>query len=195
MDEAGLPCASARYGLAEAIRETLVAAGYVAIGYDHFALPDDPIAVAARAGALKRNFQGFAETSCEALIGMGPSAISTLPQGYAQNEPEVGAWREAVTAGALATKRGRALTDEDRRRREIIVRLLCDCTLDLDAFGGAREFADEMRKLAPMARDGLVHIDGARITIPGHARPFARLAAQAFDAYRDGAAARHSRAV
>lgn len=195
MDEAALPGAAARFELAETIRDALAAAGYIAIGYDHYALPDDPIAVAAHAGALTRNFQGFVETESEALIGLGPSAISTLPQGYAQNEPEVGAWRKAVLAGVFATKRGRALTGEDRWRRTLIMRLLCDFALDLDDFGGAGRFAGELGELAPLARDGLVRVEGALLTIPDEARPFARLVAQAFDAYRETGAARHSRAV
>lgn len=145
--------------------------------------------------ALERNFQGFVESQCDALIGLGPSAISTLAQGYAQNEPEVGAWRAALQAGRLATRRGRALTAEDKLRRALIMRLLCDFELDLTAFGGACAFTEELRALAPLSRDGLVRIDGERLAIPGEARAFARLVAQAFDAYRDTGAARHARAV
>jgi oxygen-independent coproporphyrinogen-3 oxidase len=195
MDEAALPGVAERHALAETIRDVLAGAGYVAIGYDHYALPDDPIAIAAREGVLTRNFQGFVEQACEVLIGLGPSAISTLPQGYAQNEPEVGAWRKTVLAGRLATIRGRTLTDEDRSRRDLIMRLLCDFELDLEPFGGAAVFARELDELAPLAQDGLVRIDGARLTIPGDARPFARLVAQVFDAYRELGAARHSRAI
>ncbi|MEZ5996259.1 MAG: oxygen-independent coproporphyrinogen III oxidase [Hyphomonadaceae bacterium] len=195
MDEAALPGTAARFDLAEIIRDALAGAGYVAIGYDHYALPDDPIAIAAREGVLERNFQGFVEGQGAALIGLGPSAISTLPQGYAQNEPEVGAWRNAVLAGGFATKRGRALTAEDRWRRDLIMRLLCDFDLDLAAFGGAGAFGPELAALAPLARDGLVRIADGRLSIPDAARPFARLVAQAFDAYREGGAARHSRAV
>jgi oxygen-independent coproporphyrinogen III oxidase len=195
MDEAALPGAAERFELAETIRDGLVSAGYVAIGYDHYALPDDPIAAAVRAGGLTRNFQGFAETQCDALIGLGPSAISTLPRGYAQNQPEIGAWRKAVQAGGFASKRGRALSEDDRRRREIIMRLLCDFTLDLGPFGGARAFAAELGSLASLARDGLVRIAGDTVSIPDEKRAFARLVAQAFDAYCEAGAARHSRAV
>ncbi len=75
------------------------------------------------------------------------------------------------------------------------MRLLCDFTVDLDDFGGVEAFDATLRDLAPLARDGLVRIEGARLTIPEDARPFARLVAQAFDAYREVGAARHSRAV
>lgn len=195
MSEGALPGAADRLALADAIRETLEALGYVAIGYDHYALPEDPIAVAAAGGALSRNFQGFVEGECDALIGMGPSAISTLPQGYAQNEPEIGAWKSRIASGALATKRGRLLTDEDKIRRALIMRLLCDFQVDLAQFGGRDRYALELQRLAAPAQDGLVRIEGSRIVVPEAARPFARVVAEAFDSYREAGEARHSRAV
>ena len=195
INEAALPDAQARFALAEAIRAALEQEGYLAIGYDHYARPDDPIASAAQDKTLQRNFQGFVASRCDALVGLGPSAISTLPQGYAQNEPEVGAWRAAVRGGRFATKRGRALSSEDRLRRALIMRLLCDFEIDLAAYGGADAFADALSTLAPLAADGLVRIEGALVSIPDLARPFARLVAQAFDAHRDRDGARHARAV
>lgn len=195
IDTASLPGASARHALAEAIRATLADAGYVEIGYDHYARADDPIARAAQHGVLNRNFQGFVEASCDALIGLGPSAISTLPQGYAQNEPEVGAWRAAVSAAHFATKRGVALSAEDVGRREMIMRLLCDFELDLADYGGVAAFSSELAELAPLAGDGLVEIQQGRLRIPPSTRAFARLVAQAFDLYRNREAARHSAAV
>lgn len=195
IDNAALPGAAARHALAETIRETLAAGGYVEIGYDHYARPDDPIAIAAQGGALERNFQGFVEASCDALIGLGPSAISTLPRGYAQNDAEVGAWRAAVMDSGVAIKRGRGLTEDDRRRRDLIMRLLCDFGLDLTDHGGLAAFPEALPELQALAADGLIQLNGEHITIPQTGRAFARLAAQAFDAYRDTGAARHSRAV
>lgn len=195
IDSAALPDASARHALAEALRETLAGAGYVEIGYDHYARAEDPIAMAAKGGALQRNFQGFVESTCDALIGFGPSAISTLPQGYAQNAAEVGAWRAAVMESGFAVKRGRGLTENDRLRRDLIMRLLCDFELDLADRGGLAAFPEALPELRALAADGLVELSDDRITIPQIGRAFARLAAQAFDAYRDTGSARHSRAV
>jgi oxygen-independent coproporphyrinogen-3 oxidase len=195
IDSAALPDASARHALAEALRETLAGAGYVEIGYDHYARAEDPIAVAAKGGALQRNFQGFVESTCDALIGFGPSAISTLPQGYAQNAAEVGAWRAAVMESGFAVKRGRGLTENDRLRRDLIMRLLCDFELDLADRGGLAAFPEALPELRALAADGLVELSDDRITIPQIGRAFARLAAQAFDAYRDTGSARHSLAV
>jgi oxygen-independent coproporphyrinogen-3 oxidase len=192
IDASALPGTAARLDLAETIAETLRAAGYVPIGYDHYALPGDPIARAARTGQLQRNFQGFVESVCDALIGLGPSSISTLPQGYVQNQANVSDWALMVNAGLFATQRGRALSVEDRERRELIMRLLCDFELDL---GAPEKFSRELAELAPLVQDGIVNIHGGKISVPLDARPFARVVAQVFDAYREDGAARHSRAV
>jgi len=192
IDEATLPETERRFELAEVINETLRAAGYVAIGYDHYALPDDPIACAARESRLHRNFQGFVESECDALIGLGPSSISTLPQGYAQNEPNVSDWQVKVARGLIATHRGRALSPEDRERRDLIMRLLCDFELRLDA---PEKFRNELADLAPLIRDGIVEVGNGKISVPPAARPFARIVAHVFDSYRLDGAARHSRAV
>jgi oxygen-independent coproporphyrinogen-3 oxidase len=195
IDEAALPGAAERLEQAEAMRTALVDAGYVEIGFDHYAQPDDPMAVASAEGRLQRNFQGYVCDEAAALIGLGASSISSMPQGYAQNAPEVGAWGRAIAAGQFATVRGRAVTDEDRRRRAIIERLLCDFALDLSEFGGWTGLEDAHAALLDLAADGLCTVQALRVDMPEAARPFVRLVAQAFDAYRPASAARHSRAV
>ncbi|MEZ6023004.1 MAG: oxygen-independent coproporphyrinogen III oxidase [Hyphomonadaceae bacterium] len=193
--EDALPGAAARFDQAEAARTALEALGYVAIGLDHFALPRDELARAAREGGLRRSFQGYVVHEAEAIIGMGPSAISTLPQGYAQNISEPGGWAAAIAADTLAVARGHALTPEDRIRRRLIEQIMCDFEGDLAPLGGAAACAPELSTLAPLIADGLVRVEGDRVVLAQAARPFCRLVGLAFDAYAQQAAARYSRAV
>lgn len=190
-----LPTSEQRVEQADTIRAEMLAAGYRAIGFDHFAWPDDSLAVAARRGKLHRNFQGYVDDPCSALIGVGASSISTLPQGYAQNASEVGAWMRAVIEGQLPIVRGRALTDEDRVRRALIDHLLCQFGVDLNAFGGVERYRDELERLKVLRADGLVRIDGAHITMTPEARPLVRVVAKIFDAYAADSGARHSNSV
>src|SRR6185369_4789497 len=113
IDEASLPDATLRQALARDAAEIIEGAGYRPIGLDHFALPDDPLARALEDGTLRRNFQGYTTDRAETLIGLGPSAISAFPQGYAQNAADISLWSRAIDAGHLATQRGLALDDED----------------------------------------------------------------------------------
>lgn len=196
IDEAVLPDAAARLELAGMIAERLLRAGHVRIGLDHFARPSDPLARA----SVKRNFQGYTVDAAEALIGLGASAISRLPQGYAQNAVSVADYEKRVARGGLATARGRALTDDDRMRAHVIERLMCDLRFseaDLDArFGpAARPLIEQARRLGDEDADGLIAPtpDGFRVTERG--RPFVRSVCARFDAYLDTSAARHAQGV
>jgi oxygen-independent coproporphyrinogen-3 oxidase len=198
IDESTLPGVAERLRQAEAARELMIAAGYAAIGLDHFAEPTDSLALAARGGRLRRNFQGYTVDAADALIGIGASAIGRLPQGFVQNAPAVGAHARAVAAGRFATVKGIALTPEDRLRGHVIERLMCDFEADVGAAragADAIDFSAEIEALAPLRGEGLVEIDGARIRITESGRPFVRLVAAAFDAYLPRGPARHSRAV
>lgn len=189
-----LPDAVARMEQAEAAERALLAAGYVAIGLDHFARPDDPMAVAARSGALRRNFQGYTTDTAPVLLGLGSSAIGALPGGYAQNLPDERAWLAAVTADRLPVARGLALTEEDRLRRGIIEAVMCELKLDLRAVPEAvRESA--AARLAPLLRDGLAAIEDGTLRVTEAGRRFVRHVAACFDARLGAAAARHSSAV
>lgn len=200
IDESALPDAVERLELSRAAAERLAERGWVAVGLDHFALPDDPLAKAARTGRLRRNFQGYTTDTAPALLGFGASAISTLPHGYAQNTVQIRAYRQAVASGALPVVRGIALTADDRVRGAVIERLMCDLAVDLDAVcraqgANASGFAAELETLTPLVRDGLVRVDGRRVSVPEEARPFLRLTCAAFDRHFDPAASRHARAV
>jgi oxygen-independent coproporphyrinogen-3 oxidase len=200
IDEAALPEAGERRAQAAEAANALVAAGYQAIGIDHFALPDDPLAVAARAGTLHRNFQGYTTDQADALIGLGSTSIGRTPQGYVQNISETGAWARAVMAGRLPVAKGHLLTNEDRARAQVIEELMCQGVADLTAAGGA--FGqdagwcdDALDRLDDMVRDRLVKIEGETLRLADQARPLARVAAAAFDTYFQSARARHSVAV
>lgn len=195
IDAAALPGANERLAQAEAARGMLIALGYVPIGLDHFALPDDALAQAAATGQLRRNFQGYTTDNADALIGLGASAIGRLPQGFAQNAPDIAGYARAIEAGQFATGRGIALTEDDRRRGRIIERLMCDFAADLDAVAPGEAFSDALAALRPLAEDQLVRIAGRRIVVTESGRPFVRLVAAAFDAYLGRGTARHSRAV
>ena len=103
------------------------------VGIDHFARAGDGLAVAQKAGKLRRNFQGYTDDTAPALIGLGASSISRFPQGYAQNHPATAAYAAQVRYGRLATVRGISLSAEDQLRAEIIERLMCDFWVDIDA--------------------------------------------------------------
>ncbi len=195
IDDATLPDASERLEQARVAAETFAGFGYRAVGLDHFALPEDELCIAASAGRLHRNFQGYTADDADALIGLGASAIGKLPQGFVQNAPDLGGYTRSIGAGRFATVKGLALSDEDRLRSAIIERLMCDLALDLEEFGGAEGFAKEIETLQPLAAQGLITIEGARIAVTEIGRPFIRIAAAAFDAYLSAGTKRHSIAV
>lgn len=199
IDTAGLPGPMERLAQAETARDALIAAGYAAIGLDHFASPDDALAIAARKGALHRNFQGYTDDDADALIGIGASSIGRLPQGFAQNAPDVGGYTRAIAAGRLATIKGIAISDEDHVRGRIIERLMCDLAVDLGAIADdcavGDRFAHELDALRPLQQQGLVEVAHERIVITDRGRPFVRLVAATFDAHLPGSTARHSVSV
>ena len=184
IDEAALPGLSERLQQAQVAAETLGGLGYQAVGLDHFALPGDELAVAAREQRLHRNFQGYTVDDADALIALGATAIGKLPQGFVQNAPDVAGYARAVAGGKFATVKGIALSDDDRLRAGIIERLMCDLELDLETVaGGPQRFATELAALHALAEEGLVRIEGAHIAVTEIGRPFVRIAAAVFDAY------------
>ena len=197
---ADLPDGESRHEQAEVMARLLTGAGYVRIGLDHFALPDDPMALALSQGRLRRNFQGYTTDPCEALIGFGASAIGKLPQGYIQNEVVIGRYAERIADGMLPTRRGYRLTPEDRLRAELIERVMCDLTVDIDAICAqhrvdAQVLAPSRRKLGQLAQEGLVAFDGSRVLLPDNARLLVRKVASVFDAHLDQPQRQYSRAV
>ena len=199
IDETALPDAAQRMVLARAARRVLVEAGYVEIGIDHFALPGDDMSTALRAGALRRNFQGYTTDAAETLIGLGVSSIGRTPSGFVQNASDEGTWRRAIAEGRLATARGKAFEGEDLVRAAAIEKLLCFFAVDLDAVAEdhgrpAAIFDADIARLDEFRQAGWLRIAGRRIEILAHHWEIARLVASRFDTYL-GQAGRHSAAV
>ena len=202
INEDDLPGIQERIDQFYAIVETLESEGYTAIGLDHFARNDDPLAQAARSGALKRNFQGYTDDACETLIAIGPSGISETPSGYLQNEKNTRIWSEAVERCDLTITRGVGITNEDRLRRSVIERLMCDMSVNVGEICRSQGVSDShlddcFPALQLLARDGLCIVNERVVTIPEDARILMRTVAQCFDAYaaQPSTAPRHARAV
>lgn len=195
IDATALPGAEERFEQADVAHFMLGELGYESIGLDHFARPGDALAVAARTGTLQRNFQGYALATSAALIGLGPSAISQLPQGYAQNASGVGAWRRALNGGRAPTARGHAQSAEDKRRAAIIQAIMCSMEVDLSPWGGWAAFPNALEDLRELEAAGIAEIDGQTVRTPPDMRHFCRLVAKAFDAYAAPSAPAHARAV
>ncbi len=182
-------------------RERLPASGYVEIGMDHYARPNDELAVAARESGLHRNFQGYSTRAGASIYGFGISAISTTPDGYRQNHKSLATYRMALLKGELPVARGWRLTEEDRRRQVIIMRLMCEHRLDFAALSRelnvdvAGVYAGELASLADLEADGIVVRTGTGIEITDTGLPFVRMVAARFDAYRTRGAVCHARAV
>lgn len=201
--ESSLPDAPERLAQEAAIRAVLEEdGGMLPIGLDHYALPADEMAWAAKAGILQRGFQGYSVDAAPVLLGLGASAIGALPQGYVQNLPSITSYEAAIHQGKLPVARGIGLTHDDRLRRAVIERIMCDLAVDLPAmaraFGtDAKPLLDDAAPLAGFAEDGLVEWDGASLKVTAKGRPFVRNVAALFDVYlRAGPSAlRHARAV
>ncbi len=199
--DADLPDMEARFVQAQGAEARLLAAGYDKIGIDHFAKPGDTLAIAARGGHLRRNFQGYTTDTCPVLIPLGGSSIGAFSGGFVQNEVATGQYVEAVNAGRLPASRGYAMTEDDRVRAFMIERLMCDFNIDFAAveqrFGAerARPYIDEMQAIADADTDGLCGADGDSFFIPDDARAFTRLVASRFDAYLAQSGFRYSKAV
>ncbi|QQR69928.1 MAG: oxygen-independent coproporphyrinogen III oxidase [Alphaproteobacteria bacterium] len=200
IDESALPGAAARLAQCRAISDVLTQADYTPIGLDHFARGHDPLSRALQEGRLRRNFQGYTTDPADILLPLGASAIGAFPQGYAQNIADVALWHDAVRAGRLPIKRGKALSSEDRLRRAVIEHLMCFLWVDLAAIAAAHDtgpsvFTDSLERLRPLQDQGAVIRQAWRLTVPEAFRPLIRSIACAFDTYLHPEEDRHARAV
>jgi oxygen-independent coproporphyrinogen-3 oxidase len=202
INAAELPGPQTKLDILQLTIERLTAAGYLYIGMDHFAKPDDELASAQREGTLYRNFQGYSTHAQCDLIGMGVSAIGMVGDTYAQNGKMLSTYCDPLAAGKLPLWRGVVLNEDDRLRRAVISDLICHFRLDIPAlerrfgivFGDY--FAPEQRELARLAQDGLLRLEPASIVVEPAGKLLIRPVCMVFDRYlREAQSTRFSRVI
>ena len=201
--EADLPHPEVKLAILEQAIDRLTRAGYVYIGMDHFARPDDELALAQRGGTLQRNFQGYSTHGDCDLLAFGVSAIGKVGQTYSQNVRTLDEYYERLDRGVLPCFRGFRLEADDLLRREVIGTLMCGSAVDIRAIGAkygiefSDYFAAEIEGLGPLAADGLVDVDAAAIAITPRGRLLMRTVAMVFDRHlrEQREKARYSRVI
>ncbi|MET4323174.1 oxygen-independent coproporphyrinogen-3 oxidase [Bradyrhizobium sp. JR4.1] len=201
IDEDALPANIERHLQSETIAQALVDAGYVRIGFDHFALPHDSLAAAKHEGRLRRNFQGYTDDAAETLIGLGASAIGRMPQGFVQNVMAIRDYLARIAEDRLATTKGYAFTADDRFRADLIERVMCDMAVDLSKIARSHGCAPQTAIVDRSRLEGL--IAAGAVTMEGEERLFVsdgaeflvRSVASAFDAHLARSAAVNNRGV
>ncbi len=189
IDEAALPAAEEKLVMMERMTEKLLHSGYVFIGMDHFAKPDDELAIAQREGHLQRNFQGYSTHGNCDLVAFGVSSISAIDNVFAQNHKHIDDYMSSQERGELAVARGFTLSADDLLRQEVIKQLICHFQLDFASIGQQfnidfqRYFAGELDALKPMAADRLIELDAGGITVTPAGRILIRRICMTFDAY------------
>lgn len=191
INEADLPTPDTKLSLLMLAIHRLTQAGYVYIGMDHFALPDDDLATAQARGGLHRNFMGYTTHADSDLIGVGVSAISHIGDTFSQNPRDLPSWEIALDEGRLPVFRGLHLSEDDQLRADLIQALMCQGEIPVHALERRYgiDFDDYFRtcleRLGPLEADGLVRVDGDRIYATSQGRLLLRNIAMCFDAYLD----------
>jgi len=189
IDTAQLPSAEHKLDMLQRTIDQLTSAGYRYIGMDHFALPDDDLAIAQEEGTLQRNFQGYTTHGHCDLIGLGVSAISQIGDLYAQNTSDLAEYQNLLAGDQLAIHRGLVCNADDHIRRAVIAQLICHFNLNFasieQAFGidFRHYFNEAWPQLLGMASDGLIHLDARGIQVKPAGRLLVRSVCMVFDAY------------
>lgn len=196
-----MPPPERKIELLELTIRRLTAAGYVYIGMDHFALPEDELTLAKENGTLQRNFQGYSTHADCDMIGLGITSIGKVGDSYSQNVKETAQYQARLESGRLPVMRGYRLNDDDRLRRDVINTLMCHGRLDFAEIESRHDivfneyFADALEQLDEMERDGLVAIQANGLEVLPAGRLMMRNMAMAFDAYLKPNEGRFSRTV
>ncbi len=197
------PSAETKLALLQLSIGRLIDAGYIYIGMDHFALPDDELALAQQRGSLHRNFMGYTTHAESDLIGLGVSAIAHIGNSFSQSPRDLQGWQNALDAGRLPVFRGMRLSDDDLLRADLIQRLMCQAEIPIAALERRygidfqRYFAEDLQRLRPLQDDGLVFKARERILVTARGRLLLRTIAMCFDRYlhRPNETSRFSRAI
>ncbi|MGE8409692.1 MAG: oxygen-independent coproporphyrinogen III oxidase [Pseudomonas sp.] len=191
IDSSDLPAPAVKLEMLHNTIEQLTKAGYRYIGMDHFALPDDELAIAQEESTLQRNFQGYTTHGHCDLIGLGVSSISQIGDLYCQNSSDLNEYQNALDASQLATSRGLICNQDDRIRRAVIQDLICHFELDFEQIEQAFTidfrgyFKDLWPALEGMAKDGLIEVRSDGISVLPAGRLLVRSVCMVFDAYLD----------
>lgn len=192
IDASALPDAAGRFRMAAVAHDWLLERDWVAVGFDHYARPDDSLAHAARQGQVRRNFQGFTDDLCNTLIGLGATSISRFRNALIQNEKNAGRYGLLVGNGQLPGSRGIATPAQERRRGRTIEALLCTGQADL---GALPHLAQLRSALSAFEQRKLIEWNGACLHLKPDAQPYARTIAATLDPWRQASAVRFSSAV
>ncbi|MDO9215393.1 MAG: oxygen-independent coproporphyrinogen III oxidase [Methylococcales bacterium] len=189
INDADLPSPEVKLAILQSVGQRLADAGYVYIGMDHFAKPDDELAIAQRQGLLHRNFQGYSTHSDCDLIGLGITSIGQVGDAYSQNVKDLESYDQLIKQGKLPVFKGVALNDDDKLRRAVIMQLICHFECQFSTIEHAyairfnEYFADELQALTPMQADGLVTISTDGIQVLPAGRLLIRNICMVFDRY------------
>jgi oxygen-independent coproporphyrinogen-3 oxidase len=190
IQEKDLPDAVTKLGLLELTINQLQQAGYIYIGMDHFALPDDELVSAKNNGSLQRNFQGYSTHADTDMIAMGITAIGKIGDSYSQNQRAENDYFDAIDADQLPIFQGYRLSDDDKLRREVIQNLMCQGIVDFQSVSDQFDieftvyFAEELKRLLPLAEDNLLQFDDTQIVVQPLGRLLLRNIAMVFDIYQ-----------
>ncbi len=184
-----VPAPEVRLQLLDSTITKLVDGGYVYIGMDHFALPDDELSIAMKEGTLQRNFQGYSTCSETDLVGMGVSAIGKVGNSFVQNLKDIRDWQAAIDDGKLPVWRGLGMSAEDRLRREVISAIMCQGHVRFGDFERdygidfSGHFALEQESLKPLQNDGLIELSEQGFDVTPTGLLLLRVIAMKFDEY------------
>jgi oxygen-independent coproporphyrinogen III oxidase len=189
IDATLLPEGSTKLGMLVAAIEHFQAQGYEYIGMDHFALPQDPLAIARRQGLLHRNFQGYSTHPDSDLVALGVSAIGRIGVHYSQNAKTLEDYQDAISAGQFAVQRGLTLTRDDLVRRAVIMAIMCQGRVDFESIELAyllnfkTYFAPELEQLNTLVDQGLVALESDSVCVTDMGWYVVRAVAMVFDRY------------